>query len=425
MNQRMLQFLKSTSIKGVPRIFQTKSYFLRTLWTISTISFISMAVYQTCLLTREYLEYPTIVSIKERNLDLVGATHQAIRLPDITLCNMNPFAVDTRNITSLPSLESYYLRVREITECTSCTQEEQNSLWELRQALQTTSGYYTHIGRNNVQRISHREDMFLASCTLEVAKGMNARKVRCERIATIERYIDSMYYNCYTLQIPPATPTDIVWGVVVVLHLNNHHDILEQQKYLASHYMPGQMAGAVMAFHEHDQEPVLVLTGISLPPGQYMSTKLRFILNKRMEHPYGICRHYDSTISYHQMSCYSTCLQKEVYRECGCYEYTGWNPLIEDSDLDGPPCLSLKRGKQWLYEKWRCLKEVHIRSSTEQNCKFLCPIPCEQFLYDYDVSCRHLISYMHLQNLQLFSTSAVYHTLLAVLFHVARDLTYI
>ena len=246
--------------------------------------------------------------------------------------------------------------------------------------------------------------MFLASCTMEVAEGMTAHKAPCERIATIERYIDFMYYNCYTLKIPPATPTDILLGVVVVLHLNNHHDILEQQKYLASHYMPGQMAGAVMAFHEHDQEPVLVIDGINLPPGQYMSTKLRFSLNKRMEHPYGICRRYDSKIGYHQMSCYSTCLQREVYRECGCYEYASWNPLTKDSGLDGPPCLSIKKSKQWLHEKWRCLKKVHIRSTAIQDCKYLCPTPCEQFIYDYDVSYCHPVPHTSI-DLQAFIKS--------------------
>ena len=126
--------------KGCSTNFSNKSYFLRTLWTISSICFISTAVYQSCLLTREYFEYPTVFSINERNLDLIGATHKAVRLPDVTLCNMNPFAIDTRNITGVSSLESYYWQVRELTDCTSCSQEEQQLSWELRQALQTTSG---------------------------------------------------------------------------------------------------------------------------------------------------------------------------------------------------------------------------------------------------------------------------------------------
>ena len=199
MNRRVLQFLQSTSVKGIPRIFRTKSYFLKTLWIVSVVSFLCVTAYHVYILTLVYLEYDSVISTEEYNVDLTGTTPEAVRLPDMTFCNMNPFAVDTRSIADIPSLGSYNQRVREMTTCENCSPDDQNSSWALRMALQITSGYYMHIGEKNASRLSHTKGEFLASCTVEMLSGMDPRKLPCEFIANVVRYFDFMYYNCYTL----------------------------------------------------------------------------------------------------------------------------------------------------------------------------------------------------------------------------------
>ena len=387
MKRRLVQFLKGSSVKGVPRIFRTKSHFLRTLWIISVISFLSIASHQAYLLTADYVEHTTIVSIKEHHVDLTGATPEAVRLPDITFCNMNPFGVDTENFSDIPSLYSYHQRVLEVTECDGCSLEKRKSLWELRVALQTTRGYYIHVGKINAQRLSHTKDQFLASCTVEMLSGMDPRKLPCEHIAIFDYYFDFMYYNCYTLRIPMATSTDLYSGVLVVLHLNNYQNVIKQQQYLNSRYMPGQMSGAVMVFHHQNQIPVLIKDSINLPSGFYMSTKLRFIRRKRLPPPYGSCKHVNEMDGgYKQLACYSDCLQKQVFLECGCVDFTSYNNrAFEFAAFVGfPACLSVKRSKEWLYEKWICVKRTHVNYTT--HCLFSCPSLCEELMYNHDVS---------------------------------------
>ena len=382
MTRRVLQFLQHTSIKGIPRIFKTKSRFLRTFWIICIISFLCMTVYQVVLLAHGYLEFDTVVSTTEYNIDLIGATPRKVRLPDITYCNMNPFEIDSRNIAGIPSLESYNQRVRELTECDDCTPEQLESLRELRVALQSTNGYYTHIGKKNAQNLSHTRDQFIASCTVEMISGMVPRKLDCQFIAKFELYFDFVYYNCYTLRIPRATPTDRYIGVVVVLHLNNHLDIIEQQKHLTAHYVPGQMSGAVMTFHHQNDIPVMWENGISLPSGFYVSTKLRFIRRKRLPPPYGTCTEQATQ----EIKCYSDCLQEQVILYCECIDYAIWDTeLSRYTELYGlQPCLSLNRSKEELFEKWTCMEETRVNYT--YYCQSVCPVLCEELIYDYHVS---------------------------------------
>ena len=386
MKRRVLQFFKTTSVKGVPRIFQTKSYFLRTLWIVCISWFIFCSAMQFYQITTNYLKYDTVVTSREYNVDLSGATPETVRLPYITFCNMNPFAVDTHNLTDIPSLESYIRQAKEITECRDCTTEQRKTLVSLRMALQTTGGYFIHIGRTNATRLSHTQDAFLASCTVEMSSGMESRKLPCRNVATVVPFVDFMYYNCYTVRLPRATQGDYPAGLVVVLHLNNHIDIIEEQSQLIGHYMPGQMSGAVMVLHHKHEVPVISQDGISLPSGYYMSTKLRFVRRKRMRAPYRSCE--DGFGDYQQTLCYANCLQEQVLTICGCIEYTGYNMLINYSSTGVPPCLSINQGKEWLYETWKCKEEIHLNYTI--YCQARCPILCDMLLYQHDVSCRRV-----------------------------------
>ena len=386
MKRRLLQFLKSTSVKGVSRIFRTKSSFLRTVWLISVVSFLSVAFYLTYLLTKGYLEYASVISLREYNLDLTGTTSDALRLPDITFCNLNPFAISTHNLTNIPSLEAYHQRAMNMTACDGCSSEQQKALQELRVELLTTSGYYIHIGASKAKTISHTQDQFIVSCTVGMLSGMHPRRVPCKGVTTVVPYYDYMYYNCYTLKLPPGNSENMYGGIVVVLQLNNHDDIIEQQKYLTPHYIPGQMSGALMIYHQPNHLPAVLRNSINLPSGHFMSAKLRFLRRKRLPAPYGTCQHKDSLESrYEQIICYSTCVQTLVLKSCGCVDYTSYNDFFDLIAKAGiPPCLTLKAGKRRLHNNWECVKQIRLNSTA--HCLSSCPIPCDDLVYSYDVS---------------------------------------
>ena len=386
MKRRIIEFLKATSVKGVPRTFRTNSPLLRTLWIVSVVSFLITASYLTHLLTNDYLGYASVISLREYNIDLTGTTLDTVRFPDITFCNLNPFAVSTHNLTNIPSLEAYHKRALDMTSCEDCSLEQQRALKELRVELLTTSGYYIHIGASKAKSISHSQDRFIVSCMIRLLSGMHPRKVPCEGVATIAPYYDYMFYNCYTVKLPPGTPENMYEGIFVVLQLGNHVDIIEQQKYLTPHYIPGQMSGAMMIFHQQNHLPSVLRDAINLPSGNFMTAKLRFNHRKRLPYPYGTCQHKDGLKSrYQQIICYSTCIQTLVLKSCACVDYTSYNDFFDLLAQVGiPPCLSLKVGKQRLHDNWECAKQIRLNSTS--HCLSSCPIPCEDLTYSYDVS---------------------------------------
>ena len=394
---RVTQFLKQTSIKGIPRIFRTKSYFLRTLWGVSVVCFLTMAAYQTFLLARGYLAYNSVISMTEYNLDYSGQSSNAVRFPDVTFCNLNPFAVNTHNVSNIHSLEYYHNRVIDRTSCDTCSEQQLKSLEELRVELLTTSGYYIHIGASKAELISHTEEELIVSCKVSMVSGMHQRRVPCEGITTVVPYQDYMYYNCYTVKLPPPTPEDLYCGLVVVLHLNNHLEMIEQQKFLTPHYIPGQMSGALMVLHEPEHLPVVIRDSISLPSGYFMSTILQFRKTNRLPSPHGDCKHgHEVNAHYQQLICYSTCVQTLVLQSCACVDYTSYNDFFALVAKAGiPACLSVKVSAERLHKNWECVKKIRLNSTA--HCLSSCPIPCEELVYIHDVRLNICVMLLHIQ----------------------------
>ena len=113
----------------------------------------------------------------------------------------------------------------------------------------------------------HTQGHFIISCTVRMRSGMHPRRVPCEGVTTVVPYYDYMYYNCFTLKLTPGDSENMYGGIVVVLQLNNHEDIIEQQKYLTPHSIPGQMSGALMIYNQPNHLPDVVRNSINLPSG--------------------------------------------------------------------------------------------------------------------------------------------------------------
>ena len=384
--KRIHQFCQKTSVKGIPRILRTKSYFMRTIWTISVTCFLAIAIYLSFLLLSDYLEYRSVTSLREYNIDVSGSTSDSVRLPDITLCNMNPFSISTYNMTDVLSLEHYHKKVLSMTICDNCTAEETKKMEELRSELLTTSGYYIEIKSENARRVSHKKEGFIASCHISILSGMHPRRLPCEGIVEIHDYSDYMYYNCFTLKVSQPTSRDLYHGMILVLQLNNHRDIIEQQQFLTPHIIPGQTSGAVMLLHQQDQLPMMTRNNIHLPSGFFTSLRLRYLRKIRLPKPYGTCKNTAKMEgNYQQAMCFSICVQTLILRTCGCVDFTNYNDFFGlVASMGMSPCLSLKTNTEMLHQYWNCVQEMRLNATIQ--CKDTCPIPCEEMTYEYDVS---------------------------------------
>ncbi len=98
----IIEGMKSTSLKGIPRLANTKTISLKALWTIGLLGLFAICVYQVSIIADEYFTYSIITAVTEVPFDLLEGN--AIRVPHILLCNLNPHKRNAwyANVTSVP-----------------------------------------------------------------------------------------------------------------------------------------------------------------------------------------------------------------------------------------------------------------------------------------------------------------------------------
>ena len=389
MRKTVLEFLRITSIKGIPRFLRTKRLLMQCVWGISIICFLVVAAYQSTMLTMAYLEYSTVTSIRELPLDMTGQDEHSIQLRDITFCNANPFASNFTRDTEIPSFEEYITEVQDMTFCDRCSWDQNMAMSQLRDELMTTRGYRIQIGHDKARTIGHQSTTLFSSCTVWVMTGMHPGYLPCERVMRIHLHQDSVFYNCFTLRPKVELFKEgVIMGLIVVFHLDDY-TINKHQYILPLHPQIDYINGMMFTFHDRGTIPVVATDGMILQPGLFSDFQLRFKRRKRLPTPYGRCvprageeNEFIKEGPYSQMVCFSLCWQAMVRDLCGCIDYSNFVDVLALSEE--PACLKLDRGREHLWQEWECLK--HARNSSAISCTNKCPLPCEEVEVDEKVS---------------------------------------
>ena len=377
------EYAKITSVKGIPRLLRTKAPFMRVVWAVSIVCFLVMAACQAVMLTMSYLEYSTVVSIGERPLDISGQSTGTAQLPDITFCNINPFASNFTGGTDIPSIKEFISRVKDITRCDGCSEDQEILMLQLREELTSTRGYHMQIGLQNARRISHRMDSTIASCHVWTFSDLHPSTLPCEKFVEIEEYHDSMFYNCFTIKSPPRRPNFMYMGLILIFHMDNYDDY----SYVLPIYTRlNYMNGIAFAFHSRDTPPILVSEQWLVQAGVFSDFKIRVQRHKRLSQPYGNCKENTGKEQdggrYSQLVCMSSCGQAMVRSMCGCLDYSFYTDVL--SPTDNRPCLNMGGGRERLMKDWKCIKNA--RRVSAYSCIEKCPAPCEELKFETKVS---------------------------------------
>ena len=397
----VLEFLRITSIKGIPRLLRTKRRFMQLIWGLSIICFLVGAAYQSTMLTMAYLEYSTVTSIRELPLDMTGQYEYSIQLPDITFCNVNPFASNFTQATEIPSFEEYTRMVQDMTLCSKCSWDQNISMSRLHDELMTSRGYRIQIGEDKAKNISHHWDTLFKSCTVWVMSGMHPSNLPCERVMRIVLHQDSTFYNCFTLR-PKFEETKewVIMGIIVVFHLDDY-TINKHQYVLPLHSQIDYINGMTFTFHDRGTIPVVPVDGMILQLGLFSNFKVRVNRRKRLPTPYGRCvpkagegNEFITEGPYSLMVCFSLCWQAMAQDLCGCVDYSNFVDVLARGGE--PVCLKLDRGRDRLWEEWECLQNA--RNTSAISCTNKCPLPCEEIEVDEKVNAHILEHHIHQQN---------------------------
>ena len=391
------KFLRITSVKGIPRLLRTRSRFMRFVWGLSIICFLVVATYQSTMLTMAYLEYSTVTSIQELPLDLTGQYEHSTQLPDVTFCNVNPFASNYTQDTEIPSIKDYITKVQDMTVCDRCSWDQNISMSQLRDELMTSRGYRIQVGHDKARSISHQIKTFFASCAVWVMAGMHSGNLPCKNVMSIDLHQDSIFYNCFTLK-----PADehikerAIRGVLAVFHLDDY--TMNNNPYvLPLHPQISYINGIIFTFNERGTPPVTTKNGMLLQPGLFSELRLRVVRRKRQPAPYGRCvaghteeNEFNIDGKYSQLMCFSLCSQRMADKLCGCIDNNNYVDVY--SRAGKPVCLKLDQGKELLWKEWECLQ--HARNVSAISCTDKCPLPCEEVTFDEKVNVNVLLKYV-------------------------------
>ena len=92
------------SVRGVPRILKSQATFVRVCWLIAVLASSALLLWQLSEVFVKYYSYPVSTSFEEgRDLPV---------FPDVTVCNLNPEAVDEES--KMYTLSDYKRKFRSI-----------------------------------------------------------------------------------------------------------------------------------------------------------------------------------------------------------------------------------------------------------------------------------------------------------------------
>ena len=380
------EFAVTTSVKGLPRLVKSRSRPVRLLWTVSINGFLAIEILQATVLTIDYLNYGTTTTSVEYRTDLRCFTKNRVYLPDVSLCNTNPFGGQASMVQDVPTLKEFYDQVMNVTSCHNCSFSHMHSLEHLRKSLLTPAAYSVFIGPDHVRKISHTLEVMLIDCRFILLEGRLMTQAPCfPGTEVIYRY-DLSYYNCYTLRLPtPSFAEHVAIGISLVLHLDN---------YFKEHWMyfdtdiHNRMGGLQLSLHPRNTLPWGELDGVLLPPGFLTNMKVRYQRRRSLKHPHGNCSddclvHLFQNRTYTRDYCLAFCVQLHVSKSCGCVDYNIYTELNSFFYQNLTSCFSLHRTREDLLQMHQCTDQQ--RRVAMEICSSLCFIACDEVSYDVQV----------------------------------------
>ena len=396
--ETLKNFGLTTSVKGIPRAVKSKSRAMRILWSMSVIGFLAAACFQSYNLTSEYLEFAVTTALTEYSVELLGKTERSVQLPDISICNTNPFGSNVGMVTDTPILKEFYERVSNITFCHNCSTSQKEKVDRMRKYLLSPSVYADYIGPHNVRKVGHSLDSMLVDCQLIYIEGRVFQQKPCVPDTQFIYRYDVNFYNCYTLRIPtPSLQDRIYFGVSLVLHLDNF--FLDHLMYFDKTNVRNRMAGIELNLHRPKTMPSLDFDSVFLAPGFLGNVKFRFERRIRLPHPHGTCSDdADNTFFGDQRhsidSSFASCIQAHVADACHCRDinlYTNVSKYYRNLTK----CFDIDRANEDLVQTWECV--IRERRAAMDSC-WERTQSCDEITYNAQVSglVKHAVQFGHL-----------------------------
>ena len=369
LKSEIIESLKQTSVKGVPRLFKVKSLHLKALWACAVLAFLGVGIYDAVELFVEFFSYPKLTLLHEHEF----SAEEDYVFPTLQVCNANPMGI-LRNLPESQSFDRYSNLVTRVTECRNCSKDDSTVLNDVREELISFKTYTQYIGLQRIMNVSQNYTEFMVKCTA-FKKGSHI-STECKEIAGIDIVPSCEHLLCLKV----AFPKDVTkHKVSMTFFIDSYTPNMFEYNNAAS-VSDTTSAGVVFSTHHHDVITTSSDADIPLqsaPLGMLTIFTMEKELYSRLPEPGETC--VSEGPHYSQDKCFGECLQRGFLRLCNC---TFLTPLGESS-VPPTPCLSVELSQADFLRNHRCSRRV--KKSLTKECSY-CKHACSEVKYKTLVS---------------------------------------
>ena len=370
-------FLETTSVKGVPKLVKASNWCLRLLWTLALIFGFGTATY---FLTSLFISFANFSA----NVQLNEIPVHSEDFPDITICNLNPFAntpYGTKHIEELFDTA----RNEHNPTLRAALGDPSFDIFKLPlfQEIIRPGKLMEFIVDEFPEKGYNETKQFLLYCSWDT----DIENYDCLGTATIQLHTTDYGY-CFTFHRPPNSTA--VNGFSAILYLDRYSFVTHMPS------IPVGLGnvftdGARVVIHSPQTQPILS-EGVNVEAGEHTTISVQLNRVDRLGRPYNDCDDklnvnmcwpdmgFGDKIKYRREYCEYYCKQWEVLRNCDCI--TGSIPSIYSMRKNVSFCGHF--GAYTIMELLNNMKNK-VDCVTQHTKSFTCPALCDEDRYDFNM----------------------------------------
>ncbi|ESN91499.1 hypothetical protein HELRODRAFT_165541 [Helobdella robusta] len=326
---------ENTSIRGLSKLFKSNDKFLKLLWLILLLGSSTYMTMRLDKLFSDYYSYPVTTEYGEN----IG---QNILFPDITLCNIDPFATSQSKEFSLDNylaaLNSIQDRFYEYIKKTGLIYIfDANSAAYINNTfneMNSVTGYIINLNKEMLK--SNDCPNFIVDCSFFATNWFKTKET-CSIFNFTKRW-NVNYHTCYTLKSGDLnfSHSNIIRGLDVLLNVGPPNFI---QIPFKSALTSSQARGVQVSVHSPGTPPDLK-RGFNVAPGTENIVEIVQTERNRLKTPYnklGCTRKshfYNSSDKYTHDLCTEYCQQEYTKNVFGCITH---QLTVPENEFDNIP----------------------------------------------------------------------------------------
>ncbi|XP_064629038.1 acid-sensing ion channel 5-like [Lineus longissimus] len=331
---RFHELLADIDMHGVPRIQMDLHIAKKVIWIIVMVGLLGVAIWQLYSVVEYFTSWPTSTTF-----EYVYAREK--EFPAVTLCNLNP--VRNSRTTKLPdgSAARTFFDEQKIKTTGNAGPQQSGTgtfSWDnINFSDQRTDYDAKVLFYQTYMALSDEEKQNVGYSMKEMMLDCAFNGKTCSPI-NFTRTVHAHFGNCFTFNTPDENGDVTSVSAPGPIHGLSLTMLIDQTDYFPT---ISEAAGLKVLVHHQKQFPFPEDDGMLVAPGSDTQIGVRQVVIVRAESPYGNCQNYSDTdarsrdayterltgVGYTSVGCEKTCMQKEIFKACGCkhpfYVYVG------------------------------------------------------------------------------------------------------